>query len=177
MRPDRRWGWRFSGGYLPPIRLLEQFPTQINMEYISGNSEFLAPTNFQVENEMSSVRERYGEAFWRAYHKAWVQGELHQREYCEACGIPLKAFGNWRAKFKAEPQVPARKVLYRRGGLSHALSHGLSSSDVQHGRRNGSASLAGAYWSWRHGAYEQTRTRSAYLAVMLGQTPEHCLWE
>jgi transposase len=35
-------------------------------------------------------------------------------------------FGNWRAKFKAEPQPPARKVLYRRGGLSQALSHGLS---------------------------------------------------
>ena len=75
---------------------------------------------------MSSVRERYGEAFWRAHHEAWVQSELNQREYCEAYGIPLKAFGNWRAKFKAEPQLPARKVLYRRGGLSHALSHGLS---------------------------------------------------
>ena len=35
-------------------------------------------------------------------------------------------FGNWRAKFKAKPQSPARKLLYRRGGLSHALSHGLS---------------------------------------------------
>ena len=34
--------------------------------------------------------------------------------------------GNWRAKFKAEPQTPARKVLYRRGGLSHTLSHDLS---------------------------------------------------
>ena len=33
-----------------------------------------------------------------------------------------KAFGNWRAKFKAEPQPLARKVLYRRGGLSHAWS-------------------------------------------------------
>jgi hypothetical protein len=85
-----------------------------------------SPTNFQVENEMSSVRERYGEAFWRAHHEAWVQSELNQREYCEAYGIPLKAFGNWRAKFKAEPQTPARKVLYRRGCLSHTLSHGLS---------------------------------------------------
>ena len=64
---------------------------------------------------MSSVRERYGEAFWRAHHEAWVQSELNQREYCEAYGIPLKAFGNWRAKFKAEPQTPARKVLYRSG--------------------------------------------------------------
>src|SRR3984957_16874873 len=75
---------------------------------------------------MSSGSERYGEAFWRAHHEAWVQSELNQREYCEAYGIPIKAFGNWRARFKAEPQLPARKVLYRRSGLSHALSHGLS---------------------------------------------------
>ena len=75
---------------------------------------------------MSSVRERYGEAFWRAHHEAWLQSELNQREYCEAYGIPLKAFGNWRARFKAEPKPPTRKVLYRRGVLSHALSHSLS---------------------------------------------------
>ena len=68
--------------------------------------DLFSPKNFQVENEMSSVHERYGEAFWRAHHEAWVQSELNQREYCEAYGIPLKAFGNWRAKFKAEPQLP-----------------------------------------------------------------------
>jgi hypothetical protein len=28
--------------------------------------------------------------------------------------------------FKAEPQPPERKLLYRRGGLSHTLSHSLS---------------------------------------------------
>ena len=77
---------------------------------------------------MAAVRERYGEAFWRAHHEAWKQSELNQREYCEAHGIPLKAFGNWRAKFKAEPQPPALKLLYRRGGLSHPLSHSLSHS-------------------------------------------------
>jgi hypothetical protein len=66
---------------------------------------------------MSSVRERYGEAFWRAHHEAWQQSELNQREYCEAQGIPLKAFGNWRAKFKAEPQPPSPRLLYRRHGL------------------------------------------------------------
>ena len=75
---------------------------------------------------MSPVRERYGEAFWRAHHEAWLQSELNQREYCEAYGIPLKAFGNWRARFKAEPQPSARRVLYRRGVVSHALSQGLS---------------------------------------------------
>ena len=35
---------------------------------------------------MSSVRERYGEAFWRAHHEAWQQSELNQREYCVAQG-------------------------------------------------------------------------------------------
>ena len=73
-------------------------------------------------------RERYGEAFWRAHHEAWRQGSLNQREYCEAHGLPLKAFGNWRAKFNAEPQPPVRKLLYRRGELSHRLSHTLSHS-------------------------------------------------
>jgi hypothetical protein len=71
-------------------------------------------------------RERYSEAFWRAHHEAWRQSDLNQREYCEAQGLPLKAFGNWRAKFKAEPQPPPRKLLYRRGGLSHTLSHSPS---------------------------------------------------
>lgn len=70
--------------------------------------------------------QRYCEAFWRAHHEAWKCSDLNQREYCEAQGIPLKAFGNWRAKFKAEPQPPERKLLYRRGGLSHSLSHPLS---------------------------------------------------
>ena len=68
-------------------------------------------------------RERYGEAFWRAHHEGWRQSDLNQREYCEAQGLSLKAFGNWRAKFKAEPQPPPRKLLYRRSGLSHRLSH------------------------------------------------------
>jgi hypothetical protein len=66
----------------------------------------IAASRFEYgENEMSdwiASRERYGEAFWRAHHEAWRQGSLNQREYCEAHGLPLKAFGNWRAKFKAE---------------------------------------------------------------------------
>ena len=74
------------------------------------------------------TRTRYGEAFWRAHHEVWRRSELNQREYCEAQGIPLKAFGNWRAKFKAKPQLPAPKLLYRRRGLSHTLSHRLSHS-------------------------------------------------
>ena len=71
-------------------------------------------------------RVRYGESFWRAHHEAWKRSDLNQRQYCEAQGIPLKAFGNWRAQFKAEPQPPERKLLYRRRGLSHTPSHILS---------------------------------------------------
>jgi transposase-like protein len=56
------------------------------------------------------------EAFWRSHHEAWRRSDLNQREYCEAHGLPLKRFGNWRAKFKQEPEV-AGKLLYRRGGL------------------------------------------------------------
>ena len=71
----------------------------------------------------AAPRARYGEAFWRAHHEAWKRSDLNQREYCEAQGLSLKAFGNWRAKFTAEPQPPARKLLYRRGVANHSLGH------------------------------------------------------
>ncbi len=71
-------------------------------------------------------RARYGEAFWRAHHEAWKRSDLNQREYCAAQSLSLKAFGNWRAKFMTEPEAPARKLLWRRGGVSHTLGHTLS---------------------------------------------------
>jgi hypothetical protein len=40
--------------------------------------------------------------------KEWCRSEL------EVQRIPLKAFGNWLAKFKAEPQAQERKLLYLR---------------------------------------------------------------
>ena len=40
----------------------------------------------------------------------------------DAEGIPRKAFENWRAIFKAEPQPPERKLLYRRRSLSPPLA-------------------------------------------------------
>ena len=78
-----------------------------------------------MSSEIGS-RVRFGEAFWRAHHEAWQQSALNQRQYCEAHGIPLKAFGNWRAKFKAEPQPPVRKLFCGRRGLSHTPTHSLS---------------------------------------------------
>lgn len=71
---------------------------------------------------------RQGEAFWRAHHEAWKRSDLNQRQYCEAHGLPQKAFENWRQKFRAEPQAAERRLLYRRRGLSHSLSHTLSHS-------------------------------------------------
>ena len=87
-------------------------------------------------------RARYGEAYWRARHEAWKRSDLNQREYCEAQGISLKAFGNWRAKFKAEPQPPARRLLYRRGGSSRTLSH-TGSHSLSHGAYPSSALVQG----------------------------------
>jgi len=75
---------------------------------------------------------RQGEAFWRAHHEGWKRSDLNQRQYCEAHGLPQKAFENWRQKFRAEPQQPERKLLYRRRGLSHTLSHSLSHT-LSHG--------------------------------------------
>jgi hypothetical protein len=88
------------------------------------------PFDLQIEeSEMASeIRSwtRQGDAFWRAYHEVWKRSDLNQRQYYEAEGIPLKAFGNWRAKFKAEPQPPERKLLYRGRGLSPPFSRPLS---------------------------------------------------
>lgn len=69
---------------------------------------------------------RQCETFWRAHHEAWKRSDLNQRQYCEAQGIPRKAFENWRAQFKAEPQPPERKLLYRRRPISPPLSSPVS---------------------------------------------------
>jgi hypothetical protein len=76
-------------------------------------------------------RARYGEAFWRAHHEAWKRSELNQRQYCASQGLSLKAFGNWRTKFKAErtsaggtqAALPARRRKFQ--PWSHPKSHPL----------------------------------------------------
>ncbi len=66
------------------------------------------------------------ESFWRAHLEDWRRSDLNQREYCELHGLPLKRFGNWRARFKHEDDVPHRKLLWRRGGgLKHMSEHML----------------------------------------------------
>lgn len=64
--------------------------------------------NEQKRNEL--------EAFWRAHIQGWSDSTLNQREYCEAHGLPLKRFGNCRAKLRGEVPPVAGKLLYRRGG-------------------------------------------------------------
>ncbi len=64
------------------------------------------------------------ESFWRAHLDGWRRSELNQREYCELHGLPLKRFGNWRAKYKHDDDVPHQKLLWRRGGgLKHMSEH------------------------------------------------------
>lgn len=66
------------------------------------------------------------ESFWRAHLDGWRRSALNQREYCAAHGLPLKRFGNWRAKLKHEEPASAGKLLYRRGGgLKHMSEHML----------------------------------------------------
>ena len=56
-------------------------------------------------------------AFWDAHFAAWLDSDLNQREYCEAQGLSLRQFGNWRAELKYEEHVTARRALWRRNGL------------------------------------------------------------
>ena len=58
--------------------------------------------------DQNRARARCGEAFWRAHHEAWRRSELNQREYCEAQGIPLKAFG--KAKFQSRATTAGAQV-------------------------------------------------------------------
>ena len=51
------------------------------------------------------------EAFWRAHLDGWRRSDLNQRQYCELHGLPLKRFGNWRAKLKGEEPVVSGKLL------------------------------------------------------------------
>jgi len=70
------------------------------------------------------------ESFWRSHLEGWRRSDLNQREYCELHGLPLKRFGNWRAKFKHEDDVPRRKLLWRRGGGLRHMSRHMSTKDT-----------------------------------------------
>jgi transposase-like protein len=69
------------------------------------------------------------ESFWRSHLEGWRRSDLNQREYCEAHGLPLKRFGNWRAKLRHEEPTSAGKLLYRRGGGPRHMSGHMSAKE------------------------------------------------
>ncbi|MHC0055644.1 IS66-like element accessory protein TnpA [Actibacterium sp. D379-3] len=80
---------------------------------------------------LSEAKRNELEAFWRAHIQGWRDSTLNQREYCEAHGLPLKRFGNWRAKFRHEDPQLTGKLLYRRGeGSEHMLTHMRSAAET-----------------------------------------------
>jgi len=91
---------------------------------------------------MTSSKRAELEAFWRAHLDGWRRSDLNQREYCEAHGLPLKRFGNWRAKFRDEAPAAPDKLLYRRSGRLRHMSGHMFNKDVSTppgGRRRFSA--------------------------------------
>jgi leucyl-tRNA synthetase len=85
----------------------------------------MSVTREAVMPRLKSEKSAELEAFWRSHHEGWVSSSLNQREYCETHGLPLKRFGNWRAKFKDEAAAAQKGLLYRRGGgLSHMSTLG-----------------------------------------------------
>ena len=87
---------------------------------------------------LSAEKRNELEAFWRAHIQGWSDSSLNQREYCEVHGLPLKRFGNWRAKLRDEVPPVAGKLLYRRSGSpKHMLKHmrsGLENPYIPSGR-------------------------------------------
>src|ERR1700724_2370071 len=81
------------------------------------------------------------------HHEAWKRSDLNQRPYCEAEGIPLKTFGNWRATFKAEPQPPERKLLYWRRGFPRAAAAARPRSAVPTDERHAIDLVGKQTWS------------------------------
>lgn len=73
--------------------------------------------------KLSAEKRAELEGFWRHHHEEWKSSSLNQREYCELHRLPLKRFGNWRDRFKAEDHVREAGLLYRRGGAGHMPNH------------------------------------------------------
>jgi len=72
------------------------------------------------------------ESFWRTHLVGWRRSDLNQRECCELHGLPLKRFGNWRAKLKHEEPTSAGKWLYCRGGTLSHMTKGAVPAPASH---------------------------------------------
>ncbi len=75
---------------------------------------------------MTTAKRSELESFWRAHLDGWRRSDLNQQEYCELHGLPLRRFGNWRARLNHEEPASAGKMLYHHGGgLKHMSMHML----------------------------------------------------
>ncbi len=83
---------------------------------------------------MKAAKRSELELFWRAHLDGWRRSDLNQREYCELHGLPLKRFGNWRAKLRHEESASAGKLLYRRGGGLRHMSRHMSYKEIEQGQ-------------------------------------------
>ena len=99
------------------------------MLLLACGHDLLSTVNFVdrvIVPRMTAGKRSELEPFWRAHLACWRRSALNQREYCELHRLPLKRFGNWRAKYKHEDDVPRQKLLWRRGGgLRHMSEHML----------------------------------------------------
>ncbi len=96
---------------------------------------------------LKAVKRSELESIWRAHLDCWRRSDLNQREYCEAHGLPLKRFGNWRAQFKHEDPAPAGKLLYRRGGKpNHMINHMTKEIEPGLGKR---PLVTRLFWAFR----------------------------
>jgi hypothetical protein len=68
------------------------------------------------EFDFRRAQSPFSEAFWAFLALGPLSGFV----------LVWAGFIGWGAKFKAEPQLPVHKLLYRRRGLSHSLSHSVS---------------------------------------------------
>jgi hypothetical protein len=98
---------------------IPKFPHNFCTLVSPRTDDLFSPSIFRWEK-------RYGEraTIERALRRAVLAG-IESMQYCEVHDLSRKAFENWCSKFKTEPEAP-KPMLYRRGDLSHRLSHTLS---------------------------------------------------
>jgi len=60
---------------------------------------------------MSAEKRAELERFWRSLHEGCKNSPINRREYSELLALPLKQFGNWRARLKDEETVATASLL------------------------------------------------------------------
>ncbi len=79
---------------------------------------------------LSAGKRAEPKAYWRAHLDDWRLSKLNQRESGAFHGLPLKRFGNWRAKLKDAESAVSGTLLYRRCGGLRCMSGHMSSRNI-----------------------------------------------